>query len=105
MVGTERKGKVMKRIQKITRVTYAACGVEYQKKEDAAAALGLHKCPKCDGDGSISIEYNAYPSGLPDSGWAKDMKTKIISCDLCTGEGYTERKFEPISKVVGYKAS
>lgn len=105
MAGTERNGDSMKKVQVITRVTYLANGVEYQKKEDAAAALGLHICPKCNGTGSVSIEYNAYPSGLPDSGWVEDIKTKIISCDLCAGGGYTEQKFEPVTKVVGYKSS
>ena len=29
----------------------------------------IYKCPKCSGKGSITVEYNAYPSGLPDSGF------------------------------------
>ncbi len=26
-------------------------------------------CPKCEGKGYITVEYNGYPSGLPDSGF------------------------------------
>ena len=33
-----------------------------------------YKCPKCCGTGSVRIRYNAYPSGLPDSGWVEDWK-------------------------------
>ena len=27
-----------------------------------------YKCPKCNGSGKVSVRYNAYPTGLPDSG-------------------------------------
>lgn len=55
----------------------------------------IHRCPKCKGAGKVSIRYNAYPSGLPDSGWVQDWKYKDIDCDLCGGEGYTEREYRP----------
>lgn len=55
----------------------------------------IHKCPKCDGKGTVSVRYNAYPLGLPDSGWVEDWRYKDIICDLCNGEGYTENEFKP----------
>lgn len=55
----------------------------------------IHKCPKCHGKGTISVKYNAYPSGLPDSGWGVDWKYRDEPCDLCNGEGYTEHKYKP----------
>lgn len=54
-----------------------------------------HKCPKCNGEGHILVEYDAYPTGLPDSGWATDMKTKKVVCDLCGGNGYTVKEYKP----------
>lgn len=65
---------------------------------DLARALQkekIHKCPKCHGTGKVSIRYNAYPSGLPDSGWVEDWKYKDVECDLCQGEGYTEHEYKP----------
>ena len=41
------------------------------------------------------MKYNAYPSGLPDSGFVYEEGTKIIDCDLCNGEGYTSIKYIP----------
>lgn len=55
----------------------------------------IYKCPKCDGKGTVSVKYNAYPRGLPDSDWVEDWKYKDVICDLCGGEGYTEHKFKP----------
>lgn len=55
----------------------------------------IYKCPKCEGKGYTSYKYNAYPSGLPDSGWVEDWKYKKIECDLCKGEGYTEKEYKP----------
>ena len=55
----------------------------------------IHRCPKCNGSGMVSIKYNAYPSGLPDSGWVEDWKYKNIECDLCHGDGYTEHEYNP----------
>ena len=55
----------------------------------------IHKCPKCDGKGKIAVRYNAYPSGLPDSGWVNDWKIRYDECDLCNGEGYTEHEYKP----------
>lgn len=55
----------------------------------------VHKCPKCNGKGNISVKYNAYPSNLPDSGWVEDWQYKDVTCDLCDGEGYTEHAYKP----------
>lgn len=55
----------------------------------------IHRCPKCHGSRAVSVKYNAYPSGLPDSGWVEDWKYKNIECDLCHGEGYTEHEYKP----------
>lgn len=52
-----------------------------------------HECPKCKGKGSSSVKYNAYPKGMPDSGWVDDWKYKVVECDLCKGEGYTAKLF------------
>ena len=43
----------------------------------------------------ISIRYNAYPSGLPDSGYGYEPRYKQRKCSLCDGLGYTEYEFEP----------
>ena len=55
----------------------------------------IYKCPKCNGQGFITIEYNGYPSGLPDSGWVYEAAYKDVECDLCEGEGYTAHKYRP----------
>lgn len=55
----------------------------------------IYRCPKCNGSGKVNVRYNAYPSGLPDSGWVEDWKYKDIECDLCHGEGYTEHEYKP----------
>ena len=60
------------------------------------------KCPKCDGKGEIEVEYNAYPTNLPDSGWVEDMRIKKIECDLCNGEGFTETLKKPKMVQVGW---
>lgn len=57
----------------------------------------IYKCPKCDGTGQK--EYNAYPSGLPDSGFV--YKQGFRDCDLCEGHGYTEKKY--LSKATNIK--
>lgn len=55
----------------------------------------IHRCPKCEGNGYIVEEYNAYPSGFPDSGWVYEPGYRNITCDLCDGEGFTENEFRP----------
>lgn len=55
----------------------------------------IYKCPKCQGAGIISVKYNAYPSGLPDSGWVEDWQYKDVECELCQGEGYTDKEYVP----------
>lgn len=52
-------------------------------------------CPKCNGSGSLKIKYNAYPPGLPDSGFVDDWRYKYVDCDLCNGEGYTDKEYVP----------
>lgn len=54
-----------------------------------------YRCPKCKGTGIQEVTYNAYPSGLPDSGWVYEPKTKTVDCDLCNGEGYTSVEYKP----------
>lgn len=55
----------------------------------------IYKCPKCNGRGYETVEYNKYPSGLPDSGWVYDPGYKNVTCDLCKGEGYTAHEYKP----------
>ena len=55
----------------------------------------VFKCPKCDGKGFIEVEYNGYPSGLPDSGFVYEPAFTIENCDLCKGEGYTSHEYKP----------
>lgn len=54
-----------------------------------------YTCPQCGGKGYTLEKYNAYPSGLPDSGWAEDWKYHEKTCDLCKGEGYTSHQYRP----------
>jgi hypothetical protein len=64
-----------------------------------------YRCPKCNTQGGTTEYYNAYPSGLPDSGFVQDMQPKFVECDLCEGHGYTEIEYKPKLKteVVGYE--
>lgn len=64
-----------------------------------------YKCPKCDGRGGKQERYNAYPSGLPDSGWAVDWRYNFVECDLCVGHGALSREMKPVTetKIVGYE--
>lgn len=52
-------------------------------------------CPKCNGMGTLTIEYNGYPSGLPDSGFVYEAAYRKEECDLCKGQGYTNRQMKP----------
>ena len=54
-----------------------------------------YKCPKCEGKGKITVEYNGYPKGLPDSGFVYEAAFKDIECDICKGEGYTREEYKP----------
>lgn len=63
----------------------------------------VYQCPKCKGKGTVRIKYNAYPSGLPDSGFVEDWQYKDIKCDLCEGEGYTEVEYVPKYVQDGYE--
>jgi len=64
-----------------------------------------HICPKCNGGGFIQEEYNAYPSGYPDSGWVVDMKFKSVPCDICNTKGYTKKLLKPVieTKILRYE--
>lgn len=53
-----------------------------------------YKCPKCDGKGKITVRYNSYPKGLPDSGFVYEEAFKDIECDICKGEGYTREEYK-----------
>ena len=55
----------------------------------------IYRCPKCGGEGLITIEYNGYPSGLPDSGWVYEPAFRKENCDLCQGQGYTKIPYQP----------
>ena len=65
----------------------------------------IYKCPKCGGTGYTLERYNAYPSGLPDSGWVDDWKYEKVPCDLCDGRGYTKEEYKRKTKIVfdGYE--
>ena len=62
-----------------------------------------HKCPACSGKGTVEYTYNAYPKGLPDSGWVDDFKTAEKECDLCHGLGYTKDKYTAKMEQTGWK--
>lgn len=59
-------------------------------------------CPKCNGTGNITIEYNDYPPGLPDSYWSY-IASYIQECDLCEGEGYTDKLMKPLMVQDGWE--
>ena len=67
----------------------------------------IHPCPKCGTHGFSMVKYNAYPSGLPDSGWVDDWQEKKVTCSLCDGLGYTEKEMKPIIKttILGYETA
>lgn len=64
----------------------------------------IYKCPKYGGTGYVSVKYNAYPPGLPDSGWVEDWQYKDVECDLCQGEGYTAKEYRPKMVQDGWEA-
>lgn len=49
----------------------------------------IHPFLKCKGIGQE--KYNAYPSGLPDSGYV--YKEGFQDCSLCKGHGFTKDKY------------
>ena len=51
----------------------------YEKYKNRMNGRGF-MCPKCKGSGVLRVKYNAYPSGLPDSGWVEDWKYKKKTC-------------------------
>lgn len=52
-------------------------------------------CPNCHGLGVIQERYNAYPSGLPDSGWVVDWQYRDVTCTVCLGRGYNKTRLVP----------
>lgn len=65
----------------------------------------IYECPKCKGEGRIKESYNAYPQGLPDSGFVYEPGIRYLNCDLCNNKGYTEREYKPKIKteIIGYE--
>jgi len=63
----------------------------------------IYKCPKCEGKGFITIKYNSYPKGLPDSGWVYEPAYRDVECNLCNGEGYTDHEYKPRMVQDGWK--
>lgn len=53
------------------------------------------KCPQCEGRGVIDETYNAYPPGLPDSGWGYREGHRDVKCPLCDGTGAVPKKMKP----------
>lgn len=61
---------------------------------------GSTECPQCKGMGYTLEPYNAYPSGLPDSGFAEDIKYREKTCSMCSGKGFANKK---LVEVISYK--
>ena len=51
----------------------------------------IHRCPKCGGSGTIIKRVNRAQY------WecCDDYVEKEVTCDLCNGEGYTEKIYKP----------
>lgn len=51
----------------------------------------IHRCPKCGGSGTIIKRVNRAQY------WecCADYVEKGVTCDLCNGEGYTEKIYKP----------
>lgn len=79
-------------------------GVIFDDRDECAKSEGLFPCPKCEGDGYWMKPFNAYPSGLPDSGWVQDIRYKHESCIYCMAEGYvTSKKIDEIQEQLQYE--
>lgn len=83
----------IKDIMRLIDVYGGACTIEEVLKDIQKDKV--FKCPKCNGKGVVTISYNAYPPGLPDSGFVEDIRYKDIECDLCKGEGYADKLYKP----------
>lgn len=59
----------------------------------------IHRCPKCGGSGTTIKRVNRAQY------WecCDDYKEVEVTCDLCNGEGYTEKRYEPRMVQDGWK--
>lgn len=59
----------------------------------------IHKCPKCGGSGTTIKRVNRAQY------WEcfDDYVEKEVTCDLCNGEGYTEKIYKPRMVQDGWK--
>ena len=59
----------------------------------------IHRCPKCGGSGTIVKRVNRAQY------WecCDDYKEIEVTCDLCNGEGYTEKIYKPRMVQDGWK--
>jgi hypothetical protein len=55
-------------------------------------------CPKCSGKGGRQVENTLY-----NSGGMGDGTFSWCDCNLCKGEGYTEKEYKPTVEITGYK--
>lgn len=51
----------------------------------------IYKCPKCGGTGTLTKRKNTAQYWECCDNW----KYYETTCDLCNGEGYTEREYKP----------
>ena len=56
-----------------------------------------HKCPKCNGTGSIRKQIQAEVWGY------RDARYGYVECNLCNGDGYTEHEYKPKMEQVGWE--
>ena len=59
----------------------------------------IHRCPKCGGSGTTIERVNRAQY------WecCDDYVEKEVTCDLCNGEGYTEKIYKPKMVQDGWK--
>lgn len=93
------------KIQEIDKLISKYGNLTFQQLKDKLLKDTPHKCPKCNGWGHTTEQYDAYPSGFPDSGWVQDIRTRNVPCTVCDGNGYTKKLIKPVieTKIVGYE--
>ncbi len=89
-------------MKKVTKFV-AEDGTSFNTEQDCLLHEGKFVCPACSGKGTTRVKYNAYPSGLPDSGWVEDWQYKYTDCTTCSGKGHTAAQLRPVTAVVGYE--